>query len=30
MTVTRKGDETTVTFESGEYHTIPDAFVIGG
>lgn len=30
MTVTRQGDETTVTFESGEYHTIPDAFVIGG
>ncbi len=30
MTATRQGDETTVKFESGEYHTIPDAFVAGG
>jgi hypothetical protein len=30
MTSTRQGDETTVTFESGEYHQIPDALVIGG
>jgi hypothetical protein len=30
MTVTRKGDLTTVTFESGERHEIPDALVTGG
>jgi hypothetical protein len=30
MTVTRKGDVTTVTFESGEYYEIVDALVIGG
>ena len=30
MTVTRKGDVTTVKFESGEYYEIVDALVIGG
>jgi hypothetical protein len=30
MTSTRKGDTTVVTFESGERHEIPDAFVYGG
>jgi len=30
MTSTRQGDTTTVTFESGERHEIPDAFVFGG
>jgi hypothetical protein len=30
MTATRKGDVTTVTFESGESHQIPDALVTGG
>jgi len=30
MTVTRQGDVTVVTFESGERHEIPDALVIGG
>jgi hypothetical protein len=30
MTLTRQGDVTTVTFESGESHQIPDALVIGG
>jgi hypothetical protein len=30
MTSGRRGDVTTVTFESGEYHEIPDALVSGG
>jgi hypothetical protein len=30
MTSSRQGDTTVVTFESGERHEIPDAFVIGG
>ena len=30
MTVTRKGDVTTVTFESGESYDIVDALIIGG
>ena len=30
MTFTRQGDVTTVKFESGERHEIPDAFVVGG
>ena len=30
MTVTRQGDVTTVKFDSGEWHAIPDPFVIGG
>jgi hypothetical protein len=30
MTVTRQGDVTTVTFESGERYAIPDALITGG
>lgn len=30
MTAVRQGDITVVTFESGERHEIPDAFVLGG
>jgi hypothetical protein len=30
MTVTRKGDITVVTFESGEFYEIFDAMIFGG